>query len=317
MHMTNKSINNPLEIKSAISTTIENEKKITKTFSVEAHLECAKERHAEDSDEIQDPLKLFEPYSVFKITLIKKFSDTNKQFVTANIPVTALSTVKNRSQIATKYIMEAEMTGLETKAVETESISPAYTVRLSVGNFKNKVPAQVLLENSNNKDALQRTADWLKDRLQLHANNEKQYEAICEAISLLETNRLKPVSANHNCKGIKIYNADLRTQKTKKREDGRSFVYSISVMCYPEKRYPYEIRITNYWAKCKGIQPIEGTIQDSVTITMNLSELDWDDAVEQMCIVKNIYVRCYGRYELERALDDFKTKQIKSKRKGA
>lgn len=300
----------PLEIKSVISKSGKGENEKVRTLSVEQHLFPASEKPRkntlkEELGIIQDPLKLFAEYSVFRLTIVEKKGESKKS-VYANIPVTELAKMVKRTDICTKYIVEAEMKSSEQTEdnAEKHDISPAYTQKLAVGCFKYKTPAQVLIENPSNLDKLKNTENWLKERLDMHENNRKQYEAIHEAIELFNAGKLsktvdKSVSVQ---KAVKVYDADIRPLESTKRNDGKIMVYAVHIRCYPENNYPFEIEIENYWTKWTANGPEPESIEDKRKHSIYISESDWDDAVEQMKIIKDIYIRCWGRYELERAL---------------
>lgn len=309
-------IEHPREIKSVVMKTKSNNREISRTLSVEQRLDKATEVPRKGSKQerdgvIQDPLKMFAEYSVYRFTLIEKVNGVAKT-VYANIPVSKLSRIEKRTEYCTNKIIDSE---LENDAVvvpfdsvsETKSI--AYTQKIGVGSFKGKTPVEILLNNPKNKTNLLNTAQWLKEHESGHANNKVQRQAILEAVQLLEDGKLNGgIEQNKNedvsgTKTIKVYEVvPGHSLESTRREDGKLMTYEISISCNPANKYPYSVRIANYWSECNGILTKPGTVEGRKEITMVLSEDDWDDIVEQMRIVKDIFVRCYGKYEMERAL---------------
>lgn len=279
----------PLEVMSAIN---KSEGKI-KTMSIENYLAPAEDK--EHRGGTQDPLKFYEDFSCFHITLIAKDGE-KKSFARANLSVRAIPKIDRRTQIATEKIMEQESSVTK----QDVGVSSAYTQQIRVGKLKGKTPAQILLENPENREQLEGTANWLKEKGN-HEGNKAQYAAIMEAIDLLEKGE---ISANA-CEGtgqIVIHKADYRPLISTKREDGKIMAYTLQILCNPADRMPYEIRVGNFWAHYNGMEIVPGSSSDKTGIAIRLTEEEWDDAVESMMRTMRIYERCYGKYELERAI---------------
>lgn len=280
----------PLEVMSAIN---KSDGK-TKTISVESYLMPADDK--EHRGGTQDPLKFYEDFSCFHITLILKEGD-KKTFARANLSVRAVAKLDRRTQVATKKIIEQEGSS---RKIET-GISSAYTQQIRVGKLKGKTPAQVLLENPNSREQLEGTAKWLKEKGNNHEGNKAQYNAIMEGISLLEKGELCEDVCEKSGQ-IVIHKAEYRPLFSTKREDGKIMSYTLQILCNVTDRMPYEIRVGNVWALYNGMEMVPGSSCDRTGISIRLTEEEWDDAVESMKRTMRIYERCYGKYELERAM---------------
>lgn len=277
----------PLEVMSAIN---QSDGKI-KTMSIESYLTAADEK--ERRGETQDPLKFYEDFSCFHITLILKEGE-KKKFARANLSVRAIPKIDRRTQVSTQMIMEQESGGKK-----NNNASAAYTQQIRVGKMKGKTPAQVLLENPDNKGQLENTAAWLKERSG-NEGNVAQYNAIMEALKLLEKGELSVDKTSSY--QLVLHKADYRPLVSTKREDGKIMAYTLMILCNPTDRMPYEIRVGNFWAEYNGREMVPGSACDKTGIAIRLTEEEWNDAVESMKRTMRIYELQYGQYELERAL---------------
>lgn len=303
--MTSK-IEHPREIAVAIN---KNES-FYKTLSVEAFLEMATESPKETADNVlQDPLKFFAEYSTFHFTIIEKQRDgQNTTFARANILPKELAMLERRTQYATEKIMDAEQSGNN----ESNNLESAYTQQIRVGEFKGKTPAQVLLDNSENRDKLERTCSWLKEKISAHPGNKLQYDAIKEALLLYEQGKLQ----NKQCTNSQVLNLlqkDYNPLRSTRRSDGKMMNYAIQIKCYPSDNMPYEITVRNFWALYNENVIVEGSATEQVTNSIRITEAVWDNIVESMRRTVRIYERCYGKYELERALRAAKENEERQK----
>lgn len=306
-----KIIKYPRELKSII-TESGGKEKVYHTLSLTQHLDACDDSTVIDTDKenqterVQDPLKIFTPWSVFKIALIEKKSSSQKRSVFANIPVNKIAVIERRTACCSQRIVEEEIKGMpQPSAADTNMPSSlAYTQKLAVGNYQNrgKTPAQILMNNPDGRKNLMETANWLHKNMDRHEGNRKQFDAIREAIELFDAGKLTSISTkDSSCADITVYSAPVRTL-SQKNKNNKNLVYDLRVTCNPQRNYPYTIRITNYYAECKGILPVTGTIENKQDISMSLSESDWEDIVDCMRMMKNLYVQVYGPSELNRAM---------------
>lgn len=284
---------------------------VIKVLSVENNLAPASEKPRagtknEEMGFVQSPCELFADYAGFGITLIvcdhtdgKKSTHT----ITAHIPAEDLAMIELNSKYAQYKVMEER---IKPSTKNKDSIPSAYTVRLKVGKkhgFVGKTPAQVL-QIPENRTLLEEDMLWLENRLDSFQGNTEQYQAIKQALSLLDAGQLcDSVTTENAGTEIPILDNDYRPVLSSKRDsDGRCRIYSIKIVCRPEQtKMPYVIKITNRWSICNGIQEKEGTAVEYVEDEINITEGKYLDLIDKMKSYKEMYVRLYGKYELERA----------------
>lgn len=229
------------------------------------------------------PYKVYNAFSRYVFTLI---SNRDKSVVTANIPVKAIAGIRRK----TDYAFQKHMDNLysQNDSAMDEDLSPAYTVILSGGYLKGKTPAQALLENDANKGHLNEQYEFLRKNLDKYPGNQIQMDAIKDASKLLSEGRLvakKAPAAN----AIEIYSADMRPLKSKIRDDGKWFVYSINIKWNIGQNYPVEVSISNFYAPVDKRE--DGTLNvrmrdksDEITKKTNVSKEDWLNCLREICV---------------------------------
>lgn len=145
--------------------------------------------------------------------------------------------------------------GAAQNTAHTAANSPAYKVKLTVGTFKGKTPAQVILEDPAN--SLQRANDLCQQYTFLMQNaskfkgNVQQAEAIDAAIKLYNAGQLTAEAAEQtDTTGDEtgaIYDMEPGTIANKCK-DGKQLCYGIHIKYNPEMRYPFELKMCNYLA---------------------------------------------------------------------
>lgn len=253
----------PLEVASIVR---------TQTFSVESHLALAR---AADGD---SPFKVFKKLSRFIFALINE----QKESVMANIPVYEIAGIEKKTEYAFNKNMEATFS----PKPQDETLSPAYTVKITSGTFKGKTPAAVLLENPENRAALISQWQWLKSNLNKYPNNQKQMDAIVEAANLEKAGELSSKMIVEDLP-IEIYKAEMRPLQSKKRNDGLWFVYAVKIVWIPGNTYPVEICIENYYAPVEKNEKL-GTLNVKIKerdqsslkkVVMKLTADEWLDTM--------------------------------------
>lgn len=286
-------MNHPREIASCFT----EKGSVIKTLSVEEWLEPAGFSE-EENGQLTDPLKLFESYSVYRVTLIQKDKTTgDKFFCTANIPERELSKISRRTMIATDKIMESEY---EVPAEDEEDA--AYTVMIRVGKFKGMSPAAVLLNNPESVDDLKSTGNWLAGKSQSEGN-KRQIEAIRCALRLQQEGKL---IHRKTVEPIRIYQADYRPLHRRVREDGKGLIYALGIRCIPTNNMPFSIQIDNQWAEFSGKEPVQGTYSDKISIEMAISESDFDHIVDRMLLTRENFCKAYAVEQLRREREELK-----------
>ena len=176
------------------------------------------------------------------------------------------------------------------------------------GKFKGKSPAQVLQENPDNLVQLKNSENWLADRIGQYKNNQKQYEAIKNAIELFEEGKLigSPVL---NGDIFSIYDSGFKSQVRQRGEDGRCPVYQIKIKCNTAKNYPISIEIQNFYTFCNGIIPDLKKMINHKEDTFNMDLKTWKKSVEAMRRTIHICEQMWGSYEwsrMEKYIDIYK-----------
>ena len=242
----------PLEIASVVR---------KQTFYIESRLSAI------DPSQDESPLKIHNRFSRFVFCIINE----EKKAVTANIPVSEMFSILEKS----RYAFWKHLDNLSVPQ------NPAYTTKFHSGALKGMSPAEVLLEKGI--DTLRSQYKWLKENLNNFPNNQKLMDAIMQAVDLSEKNEL----IAHPHSKINLYTADIRPLINRTREDGKSFVYRISINWNLGMDYPVEIDISNYYAPVKKME--DGTLNvqikekvDEIHSVMDLSSKEWLEMVHRI-----------------------------------
>lgn len=215
------------------------------------------------------PLVMHSNFSRMKFTLISK--ETDKTFnVWANVPAREIYSIKTVTDAIINSMTAIRLQPVKKENNTSENLSPAYVVKIANGAFKGKTPAEILINNPNNKTGLEQQVNWLKTNLSKFPNNQKQIDAIMDAFKLLNENKLvksQTVSENSTpeLQIIDIYRADIRIPHSNKvDQNGNTDVYSMNITYDPNKNYPITINIANMMAP-----PIIG---ENGMVTANLKQ---------------------------------------------
>lgn len=297
-------IDHPREIKSFIQVA----GGTYRTFSLEDYLfpvseEPEKENAGREKDVIQSPMKIFAEYSVFRLTLIEKGSNT--KYVRANITLDDFEELRQNSIDVNPLIIKCRWEEQQNRNLTSTTLSVAYTQVLVVGECKGQTPAQAILKDEHNVHKLEYTALWLEERINTHPNNKRQYDAIQEALQLYRDGQLCEdlTQSNAASSTLLLFDSGLKTIDDPSRKDRRKLIYQWKLECTPDLQYPYHLKIVNYYAFCNGIIPDEGTKTGEKSSSINLLSKQWLGALEAMRRTKEIYIRTYGSYELKRKND--------------
>lgn len=223
-----------------------------------------------------------ETFSRFHFVIINE----DRRAVVANIPVSEMpgifKAINNQaiiSQVSKRLQAATASSGEERTAVRDSS---AYTVFITAGKLKGKTPAGALLENAEvNKSLLINQVTWLESNLQKYPKNEEQIRAIKEALQLYEAGKLTRDSAAAAIPSkVDIYPGGLRPLVRRKKQNGKSFVYHISISMYENGEKPIEIKINNFFAPVivtdAGLYNVQAKEkEDDLTVTFNISLSEW------------------------------------------
>ena len=190
-------------------------------------------------------LDVFSPFSRFTAAII----DTEGQapvICRANIPVDDIEFIAEKMKIAGQKICDCGSTA----ATEPTQARPGSTVRLMGNKFGGKTPAELLIENPSNADALRQQQRWLNERStdpKWGQRNKTQADAIEDALKAFEAGELAASGTVAQRPIITVYKEGPKYLRTK-NEKGDNLVYSIEIICDPGMEYPYSVTISNCWA---------------------------------------------------------------------
>ena len=234
-----------------------------------------------DKDTIP-PLELHSAFSRFVITIIDK-SGEKTSWPKANIPA---GDVPGILEIAKVAMINKSRFLSEGKQQETD-LPAAYTQTISVGSFKGKTPAAILLENPANKATLIKTRDFLARKVSQYPNNQNQIDAINNAVELLDKGQLEEENVEaRRADMAKIYDVCFKYMSTT-NEKGHRLFYSMSIICRYTNNYPWEITIENFFAPSTkgpkgGLVPIIDEKSGTSKSTFYINDMEWCQLAAQM-----------------------------------
>lgn len=262
---------NPLEVANIVR---------TKTLYVNSHLSKF------DAEKGDFPLMVYDMnnYSRYEFVLINE----DKKCAVANIPLTQVW----RLQRMTDHYYGAHLDATLTK---TESnLSAAYTVQLTSGNMKGKTPAQILMETADGEEAkklLRAQYSFLQKNLSSYPRNQKQMDAILDAVRLFEAGQLSKSKTDSSGSTIVLYDAAMRTLRSKRvpqhlldKNPNFKFVYDMKIEWALGAENAVTVTIINYFAPVLTLEDgrlnvlrKEADRDTGVKIVMNISADEWAD----------------------------------------
>jgi len=233
-------------------------------------------------------ISVFSKKSIYFLSLLKT---QEKQGASANIPLDDLFDIIENTRYANDAVLSSKA-GKQNTACENSNDLKAYTV-LTMGNYKGKSPAQLLLEAGNPQameDELLAHAAFLEKNLERYPGNKSGIDAIFEAIRLYEDGQLKADDTSFNNPGvIEIYTPPTKYWAKKHDEKGNTKCYSLRITCIPTNKYPYHIELTNFFApvghNSNGTTPIYADRMDKaskVSATFDLTKPEWNMILGKM-----------------------------------
>ena len=221
------------------------------------------------------PLELHSPFSRFVVTIIDK-TGAKTTSPKANIPA---GDVPGILEIAKVAMAEKSRFSADGKKADT-SLPLAYTQTITLGTFKGKTPAAVLLENPDNRESLLKSRNFLAEKVSQYPNNQKQIDAIDNALSLLDKKQLTAeIAGAQRADNAKIYDVSHKYMSTA-NEKGHRLFYGMSIICRYANKYPWEITIENFFAP--GLQGPKGGLVPKIDekngaakSTIYLNDMEW------------------------------------------
>ena len=225
---------------------------------------------AEDKNE---PLKFYhKSFARFPVTIINQ----ERKAVSANLSPFDVPDMAERSRFAYWKDMELSMSS------SSKNESPAYTTRIVSGTLKGKTPAEALLDMENGVALLNNQLQFLRNNLQRYPKNQTQITAIEDALRLYSEGRLNKESV---LKSFRLYDTGgPRPNRYKRRQDGKSPVYEMSIGWNFGTDYPVNITIMTYFAPVienpdKTILVQKKAADSFVKNSMSLTAKEWFKAL--------------------------------------
>ena len=221
-------------------------------------------RYSLRKPEDQTPMKIFTQFSRFIFCVINE----ERKATSANIPIPELAGICHKTNYAANlnYSMEGKK----------KELSSGYTTRFVAGEFKGKTPAQVLSElGEKGLESLRSQYKWLTENVERYPRNKDVMDAITDAVNHYKNGSL---DSSNNVDSMVLYEADLRPLRSRKRDDGKVFVYRIRILWHFGIEYPVSVEITNYYA------PLE--ILPDGRFNVKVSERDKNSVITNVMAIK-------------------------------
>lgn len=283
------------------------------TLAVECHMNPAK---VEDE---YSPQSLFGKYSRIVFSMIR-----NGESVKANVNFDELPDIRERTAFARTKVYEREL-GVMPAAETGEALPIAYTTTFTMGPFKGRTPADVVMEDPDgNRGKLQEQYKFLRDNVAKFPMNQTIMDAITNAYELLEAGKLvkKNEPAAASGKAFEIYKSGYRPLTRVKREDGLCKVQEMTVMCDFGRKYPFELTITEYYAPVtsnNGRLNVQAAAIDQGSVkrvTSYMGMKEWNDLLSRLDDQKAMFIAAYGP-ELLREADRIVAEKFQQRQKAA
>ena len=197
--------------------------------------------------------------------------------------------------------------------------SLAYTVRFTSGNMKGKTPAEIIHEDPDWKNKLNKHYEFLKKNLQQYPRNQLQLDAILDASKLQKKGQLVK-KERKTISSFQIYESGFRPLIRRQKQTNKgtlSFVYQIWINWNFQMKAPVCIEIENFWAPV--IQNKQGLLnvqaeqkEDTIKSSFNLSIDEWLWAMHEVKSNISIFEQKYGSpaYDEAEAAEERKRNSI-------
>lgn len=324
----------PKEVYSALTS--------TKTFSVDAELFPAMAKKGES------PYKVYDnSFSRLVLTIVNKTKGKPVTFPKANISAFEVPALVENSRAAKSadaflalpfikqiFVLLKESVGLIKKCgnavntvytfittgkkpvVKQENTQYAgtfaKTVKINNGNYKGKTPFEILIEDPNQVEGLQKQYAWLQQNLEKYPKNKEQMEAINEAIYMLNNGLLKSdngesiEASSLELGDVVLYEAMPKALIRKQDDKGLCPVYEIGIVWHIGDKYPVEIVIKNYKAPIQraengAINPLRKDAVEYVSNNYRLSASQWFECLYGIQTHMRRFEDLYAEMQLRQA----------------
>lgn len=201
--------------------------------------------------------------------------------------------IKGVEEIDLNYVSAVN----ESSSEETIDISTskAYTTVIKTGKLKNKIPANLLMEDPKNLAALETQKKWLEDNVKKYPANQTQIDGINEAIALFNAGKLTHTvseeDAPETSKTYIVYESACKNVKPID-EEGRHTIYQVSIKYIPDNNLPFMVEVMNCMApvdKTKGNEIVMSAAVKKQVQDIRLSEEEWYTMIDTMKSTKIMY----------------------------
>ena len=232
--------------------------------------------------------------------------------VKANVNFDELPDIEERTEFVRSKIYENELSGSAVPCAQedTSDAQPAYTTLFTMGPYKGRTPADIVLEDpEGNRAKLREQYEFLKNNADKYPRNKKIMEAIINAYNLYDSGALekKEKSQSQGSRSFEIYKSGYRPQTRDKREDGKCRVQEMNVLCNIGNRYPIELTISEYYAPVTNVNGrlnVQASAVDAASvqkITAYMTLKDWNCLLHKVRDQKTAFIASYGKDLLEEA----------------
>lgn len=262
-------------------------------FHVESHFKAA------DANDNEFPLAVFGKLSRLVFTIIDK-RDGKKKYCTVNMQYDKIAEFVARGNAALKKYLDNEIRPSISANTSDTGTSPAYTVRMTMGKYKGKTVAEILAENPNCGEELNKQYEFLSKNADKYENNRKQMEAIDDAANIIKNGgSFANAAITSSAPYIKVVEPVPLPQIRKKREDGLCPVAELEVVCDCSRNSPFIFTVTNYFAPVDvaangKLNAKKSAMQELLTQTFSLTVGEWCDMIDKINIAKEIFLFANG-----------------------
>lgn len=264
----------------------------SKALSVECYLMMPTKDEIfgkESKSPSKSPLFMHSGMSRFYFTVIDTMQIINGHSATisANVPAEDIDIALLRTESLVQMEMAEERNAA--KVISNDKTGLAYTVPIA-GKFGKRSAASILLDDSSQREELLKQVKWLEENLTKYKGNQKQIDAINEAVKLFDEDKLTGSGIKSMQKDI--YVSEYKYFPSRKDENGNTVCFKIQVTYHSGSDTPVNVRIENFLAPLvkskigtKVIQLSKAT--NRLVGTMDLTLEKWYQIIKRMENTKN------------------------------
>lgn len=259
----------------------------------------------------EDDLPFREPsLSRLDMSLITKAGDKTDVFV-FNIPAKEINELRLKTDIAVTKLMTESSNCVDAPSQSADGFagSPAFSVQLMLNAFRGRTPGDVLSADPSKKNDLLKGKEWLEANLAKYPANQKQIDAINDAVKLLEIGELTAGTAtsskSESPSVLTIYKKEFK-YKSKKDDAGNSLVYSVCITCDPTRNMPFTVDVMNCFAPVITNGNGQTIVKTAAAVntkraSIALSDSEWIGFVCQAYDLYQNFKRCNAANAFNRA----------------